>query len=92
MDPNYIVDTCYDIILQLVRAKMLTEGYKTDSHEAEVSFMKFLGFSESEVSFMNRLRYYRNGIKYYGTTIDKEYAKKVLLFMNKTYSSLKKTF
>ena len=88
--PNYVVDTCYDIVLQLIRAKMLFDGYKTDSHEAEVSYMKILEFSENEVNFMNQLRYYRNGIKYYGTILDEEYAKKVFEFVNKIIPKIKK--
>lgn len=90
LDPNYVVDTCYDIVLQLIRAKMLFDGYKTDSHEAEVSYMKILEFSENEVNFMNQLRYYRNGIKYYGTILDEEYAKKVFEFVNKIIPKIKK--
>jgi HEPN domain-containing protein len=35
------------------------------------------------------LRYYRNGIKYYGTILNKEYAEKVLKFMEKMYTLLK---
>lgn len=90
LDPNYVVDTCYDIVLQLIKAKMLFDGYKTDSHEAEVSYMKILEFSENEVNFMNQLRYYRNGIKYYGTILDEEYAKKVFEFVNKIIPKIKK--
>jgi len=69
---------------------MLFDGYKTDSHEAEVSYMKILEFSENEVNFMNQLRYYRNGIKYYGTILDEEYAKKVFEFVNKIIPKIKK--
>lgn len=90
LDPNYVVDTCYDIILQLIRAKMLLDGYKTDSHEAEVSYFKILGFSEAETNFLDELRYFRNGTKYYGIIIDKEYAEKVFAFMNKNYPILRK--
>ena len=35
MNANFIVDSCYDIILELVRAKMLLDGYNSGmSHEA----------------------------------------------------------
>lgn len=89
LDSNYIVDACYDIIFQLIRAKMLIDGYKTDSHEVEVSYLKVLGFLEAEVLFANQLRYFRNGTKYYGTILDKEYAEKVLNFFKKVYPKLK---
>jgi hypothetical protein len=39
---------------------------------------------------MNSLRYFRNGILYYGERFDAEYAKKVLGFLEKVYPRLKK--
>lgn len=90
LNPNYIVETCYDVLIEMMRAKLLIDGYKTDSHEAEVSYMKKINFSENDVDFMNQLRYFRNGIKYYGRILDKEYSKKVLNFMNQIYPLLKK--
>ena len=90
MNHNFIVEQCYDIIMELIRAKMFLDGYNAgNSHEAEVSYLKILGFSESEVRFMDEIRYYRNGTKYYGTILDKNYADKVLEFMNKLYPKLK---
>jgi len=90
MNANFIVDYCYDIIIELIRAKMFIDGYNPgNSHEAEVSYMPILGFSETETRFMDEIRYYRNGIKYYGTILNMEYAKKVLEFTNKTYPKLK---
>lgn len=90
MNANFIVDYCYDIIMELLRAKMLIDGYNAgNSHEAEVSYMLVLGFSETNTRFMDEIRYYRNGIKYYGTILDKEYSKKVLKFTNKVYYKLK---
>ncbi len=90
LNPNYIIETCYDVLIQLLRAELLLVGYKTDSHEAEVSYMRNLGFSENEVDFMNNLRYFRNGIKYYGKRFDKDYATKVMNFLDKVYNRLKK--
>lgn len=90
MNANFIVDYCYDIIIELIRAKMFIDGYNPgNSHEAEVSYMLILGFSETETRFMDEIRYYRNGIKYYGTILNMEYAKKVLEFTNKMYPQLK---
>lgn len=90
MNPNYVVETCYDILIELIRAKLLLDGFKTDSHEAEVSYMRNLGFSENDVMFMNDLRYFRNGIKYYGKRFDNEYAGKVLSFLEDIYVRLMK--
>ena len=47
--------------MELIRAKVLIDGYATASHEAEVSYMRNLGFSEHDVRFMDELRYHRNG-------------------------------
>lgn len=91
MSANFIVDSCYDIIIELLRAKMILDGLNAGtSHEAEISYMERLGFPETEIRFADGIRYYRNGIKYYGTSLSKEYAEKVLDFMNKVYPKLKK--
>ena len=90
MNANFIIDYCYDILMEIIRAKMFIEGYNSDnSHEAEISYLKVLGFSEADLTFMDELRYYRNGIKYYGTILDKDYAEKVLVFMNKNYLKIR---
>jgi hypothetical protein len=89
MNPNFIVDSCYDIMLEMIRAKMLLDGFNAgSSHEAEVSYMERLGFPETEISFMDEVRYYRNGTKYYGTILSTEYANKVLSFMRRVYPKL----
>ena len=90
MNANFMVDYCYDILMELIRAKMFLDGFNAgNSHEAEVSYLRNLGFSEVQVLFMNELRYYRNGTKYYGTILNNNYAQKVLEFMNKLYPLLK---
>ena len=90
---NTIIKTAYDIILELIRAEMLKFGYSSSgagAHEAEVSFTRNLKLSENEVQFLDRLRYFRNSIIYYGKLLDKEYAKSVVDFLNKVYPKLKK--
>jgi len=89
---NSITKDCYDIIMELIRAKLLLKGYKSSgqySHEAEISYLKKLGFQENEISFLNELRYFRNSITYYGKILDKEYAQKVYNFLIKIYPKLK---
>ena len=79
MNANFVVDYCYDILMELIRAKMFEDGYNAgNSHEAEVSYLENLGFPEPDIMFMNEIRYYRNGTKYYGTILEKDYAEKVL--------------
>ena len=86
------IENVYDVLMEIIRAKLLAEGFKSGgegAHEAEVSFLRKLGFPESDVRFMNNLRYFRNGIKYYGKDFDKETATKALSFLDKAYPKLK---
>ena len=89
---NMFVKSCYDILMELIRAKMLLEGYNAfgfGAHEAEVSYMRILGFDEKDVQFADQIRFFRNGMLYYGTQLDKIYAEKVLEFTKKIYAKLK---
>ena len=90
---NDIVEYCYDIIIGLIRAKLYLDGFKSSgegAHEAEISYLQELGFSETEVKFMDEIRYFRNGIKYYGKKLNKEYASQIISFMKKISISLRK--
>ena len=81
--------------MELIRAKMLLAGYNAagfGAHKAEVSFMRVLGFDEKEVQFADQMRFFRNGIVYYGTSLDAEYAQKVIEFTKKNYLRLTQTF
>jgi hypothetical protein len=48
-------------------------------------------FDENDVQFADQTRFFRNGMLYYGTIIDMVYAEKVIEFLRKIYSKLKKT-
>jgi len=90
---NDIVKICYDILTELVRAKMLLHGLNTSgysAHEVEVSYMRVLNFNEAEIQFADQMRFFRNGMLYYGTILDKEYAEKVLEFTKRNYLKLKR--
>ena len=90
---NDYVKICYDILMQLVRAKMLLAGFYASgqgAHEAEVSYMRKLGFKETEVQFADQLRFFRNGMLYYGTILDKQYAEIVIEFIKRNYLKLSK--
>ncbi|MEK6938646.1 MAG: hypothetical protein AABX04_06385 [Nanoarchaeota archaeon] len=89
---NMFVKQCYDILMELVRAIMLLQGYNASgsgAHEAEVSYLRKLNFSEKEIQFADQLRYFRNGMIYYGTMLDKNYAEEVITFTKRVYSKLK---
>ncbi len=90
---NDYVKNCYDILMELTRAKMLLEGLNASgfkAHEAEVSYWRNLGFKEQEVQFLDQMRFFRNGILYYGTILDKEYAEKVIRFTKINYQKLRR--
>lgn len=85
---NSILKDCYDIILETIRSKMFLLGYSSTgngAHEAEVSFSRKLLKSENDVQFLNKLRYFRNGMIYYGIILDLEYAEKVIDFTKRIY-------
>ena len=89
---NSIIKDCYDVLMELIRAKMILEGYNASglgAHEAEVSYLRVLEFKENDVQIADKLRYFRNGMLYYGTILDEEYAKNVLEFTKKIYSKLR---
>jgi len=88
---NDFVKSCYDILMELIRAKMLLDGYNASgigAHEAEVSYLRVLRFKERDVQFADQMRFFRNGMLYYGTILDKEYAQKVIEFTKRIYPKL----
>lgn len=83
----------HDIILEALRADMLLEGFHASgfgAHEAEVSYARKLNMRENDVQFLDQIRYFRNGLLYYGTKLDKEYALKVIAFLKRVYPELKR--
>lgn len=87
-----IIKLAYDIIMEMVRACMLKEGYNATgqgAHAAEVSYLRKLGFRENDIQFADQMRSFRNSIMYYGKQLDEEYAKSVFEFLKKAYPRLK---
>src|SRR3989344_3403622 len=92
---NDYVEYCYDLIMHLVRARLLLDGYSASgqgAHEAEVSYLRIMGFNEKDVQFADQMRYFRNGIVYYGTSLDAEYAEKTIEFEKKVVPAHIKNF
>lgn len=90
---NSYIKQCHDIIMELIRAKMLIRGYNASgfgAHESEVSYLRILGYNEKDIQFADQIRYFRNGMLYYGTMLDKEFADKVIEFTKKIYLKLRK--
>ena len=91
INANDFVKSCYDILMELIRAKMLLNGYNASgigAHEAEISYMRVLEFDENDVQFTDQIRFFRNGMLYYGTILDKDYAEKVIEFTKNIYKNL----
>ena len=88
---NSIIVNCYDIIMKIIRALMLRDGMDASgygAHEAEVVYLGEIGFSRADVEFANQLRYFRNGIEYYGKSFSVEFAKHVVDFVKKLKGKL----
>jgi hypothetical protein len=92
INANALIKETYDLIMELIRAKMLTLGYNSlglGAHEAEVAFLRNLGFNEKEVLFLNKVRNSRNGITYYGNIFSSSDAEDVVKFLKSIYPKLK---
>lgn len=88
---NYVIKNAYDIIMEIIRAKMLMQGFNASgkgAHEAEVSYLETLNFSGNQIRLIDQLRYFRNGILYYGKRFDIEYGKKVINLLELIYKKL----
>lgn len=88
---NYFIETAYDIMMELIRSRLFAAGFKAAgiaAHEAEVSYLRELGCADADVRFANDLRYFRNGIVYYGKRLDAAYAHAVLAFLERLYAEL----
>ncbi|MEK6909383.1 MAG: hypothetical protein AABX23_05015 [Nanoarchaeota archaeon] len=73
----------------MLESKLSKDGYKSYNHEAVISYLTELGFTKEEVIFVDKLREIRHGTKYYGKTVNEEYAQKVKEFLEKIYDRLK---
>ncbi len=90
---NDYIEYCYDTLMLLIRSKMLVDGYSAsgmEAHKAEISYLRNLKFSEINIEFLDKLRFFRNGMLYYGTILDKEYAEKVIYFTKEIYNRLRR--
>ena len=74
----------------LVKYKKLAGGgfFKIVNQSVPLALRK-LGYSETEIQFVDQLRYFRNGMLYYGTILDKDYAEKVIEFTKRNYFKIK---
>ena len=91
LNAESVVSDIYDVIRELIEARLVFEGYKSYSHEATILFLKkFKEFDEYEIDFLDNLRKIRNSIKYYGKEATEENALNTLKFMDSVLPKLKK--
>ena len=93
VNANFFIEQVYDILIELIRAKMLIDGFIASgnyAHEAEVSYLRKLDFNEHNISLVNELRKFRNAVKYYGQRYSKEEAENSVKFLNSILPKLKK--
>jgi hypothetical protein len=88
--PKYVIENVYDTLRELIEARLALEGYKSYSHQATILFLKkFKQFNEFEISFLENLRKFRHGLKYYGKLASVSDSLKVLKFFKDIFSKLK---
>jgi hypothetical protein len=93
LNSESVVGEIYDLLRELIEAKLAFEGHKSYSHEATIIFLKkFSFFSDFEINFLDNLRKLRNGLKYYGKEASVEDAIKTKNFMELVLPKLKKLF
>lgn len=88
--PKIIFENIYDAIRDFLLAFLLKEGYKTNSHEAPISYLLKKNFDIYTVEKLDRFRYKRNGSKYYGEEISIEEVKDIKEFYNQIKEKINK--
>ena len=65
--PYVILESYYELAVQLITALMYSEGFKTMSHISLVNYLKkFSEFSNQEINILDKMRKFRHGTVYYG--------------------------
>lgn len=75
-----VFENYYDALRDFLFAILLNDGYNTKSHEASIVYLLNKGFDIYIVNKLDKLRYKRNGSKYYGEDISVEEAKDIKAF------------
>ena len=81
---KYVLENAYEALREAIDARMALDGLKSYSHEATIAYLqKFKQFNSAELNTLDILRRKRNGIKYYGETVDTDDAEQALIFSKK---------
>jgi uncharacterized protein (UPF0332 family) len=88
---SLVVEDYYEIVKEAITALMITNGYKTLSHEVLIGYLKefFPQFPESEIRFIDNLRQIRNKIAYKGFFVSPDFLERNETRMKEIVSRLK---
>ncbi|MBS3071884.1 hypothetical protein J4408_02755 [Candidatus Pacearchaeota archaeon] len=81
------VSMAYDSLREILEALCILKGYKVTSHICLGELLKTL-VSDFDFNSFDRFRYVRNGINYYGTKVDYQQGKEIILKMFKLKSEI----
>jgi len=82
MKPRYALENAYEAIIELIDALLALNGYKSWSHEANISFLKnFKEFSFIELERLDNIRRKRHSSKYYGVFFEMREVKREVEFL-----------
>jgi len=88
--PKFVFENTYDAIRDFLLAILLKDGYKTNSHEATISYLLNKNFDIYIVTKLDQFRYKRNGSKYYGEEVSVQEAEGILAFYKQIKSRIDK--
>ena len=86
--PKYVLENAYESMREAADSILYREGFKSFSHEASIVYLLKKGFSESDISELDRFRRIRNGVKYYGTDCDESDAKAAIALAEKIINKI----
>ncbi|MFH1589862.1 MAG: hypothetical protein ABIB43_04815 [archaeon] len=86
---NYIFESIYTSILELLHALTLKEGYKVQNHICLGFYLKDVLKKDDLFRTFDDLRYKRNSITYYGKRMNYETAKKAIADAKKLIEKIK---
>lgn len=87
---KYVLENAYESLREAADAVLYTEGFKSYSHEASISFLRGKIGTEQELREFDRFRKIRNDIKYYGGDCEESDAKAAIKLAEKLIPEIKR--
>lgn len=89
--PQFLIESYYETIKELISALLAIHGYKSYSHECLVTFLEEFYptlLDESQLHFLDSLRKLRSDIRYRGRDIADDYLKRNISVIEKIIKNL----